>query len=85
MTAHTTSVAWMEKMLSKNITGWILLLETLFHLHIQQYAREPNPVLDFIRNTCWSIRDARLNSCFADIKDRIEKALVSGLILLSLE
>lgn len=75
----------MEKMLLKNTASWILIPEMLFYLHIQGSDRESNPVLKFIRNTHLSIRNAKLHSHFTNIKDRIAKALVSGLNLLSLE
>lgn len=75
----------MEEKLLKNIASWVLIPEMLFYLHMQQSDRESNPVLKFVRNTYLSIRNARFHSHFTNIKDRIEKALVSGLNLLSLE
>lgn len=75
----------METKLLKNMMSWILIPEMLFYLHIQMYERESNPVLKFIKNTCWTIRNARFNSYFTNVKDRIAKAPVSGLNLLSLE
>lgn len=84
MAAHTTSLISMEKKLVKNIMSQILIPEMLLYLHIHGYDRESNPVLNFIRNAYWSIRNAGFNSHFTNIKDRVAKAHVSGLNLLLL-
>jgi len=75
----------MEKKLLKNMMSWILIPEMALYLHTQGYDKESNPVLKFVRQICRSIRNARLNSHFTNTKDRIAKALLSGLNLISLE